>query len=306
MNVRPPVESDLEAVLELVRAADTAVAGDSDWTASDLAEEWHELDLARDAWIVELDDRIAGYVTFQARGGRFRADGYVHPDFHRRGIGAELVRLTETRAAEELSAVPAEERVYLHNATLNTDDCAVRFYRDRGYEAVRGFRGMIIELDEPPDVPQLPEIQIVPYEHPAQGRAFHAAHQESFASHWEHRPSPWEEWQERHFGRDTFDPTLWWSAVAKGEIVGIVLAAQKQDPGQGWVDVLGVVPSYRRRGIADALLKTAFAELVRRGERVIGLGVDAESPTGATRVYERAGMRTLWHAIVYEKELRSA
>ena len=64
--------------------------------------------------------------------------------------------------------------------------------------------------------------------------------------------------------------------------------------------------AYRRRGIAEALLKTAFAELYRRGERRVGLGVDAESPTGATRVYERAGMRTLWHAIVYEKELRAA
>ena len=51
-------------------------------------------------------------------------------------------------------------------------------------------------------------------------------------------------------------------------------------------------------------MKTAFAEFWRRGERRVGLGVDAESPTGATRVYERAGMRTLWHAIVYEKELR--
>ena len=43
-----------------------------------------------------------------------------------------------------------------------------------------------------------------------------------------------------------------------------------------------------------------------RGERRVGLGVDAESPTGATRVYERAGMRTLWQALVWEKELRPA
>ena len=95
-------------------------------------------------------------------------------------------------------------------------------------------------------------------------------------------------------------------AEADGEIAGVLFGEQQRDPDQGWIDDLGVRRAYRRRGIAEALLKTAFAELYRRGERRVGLGVDAESPTGATRVYERAGMRTLWHAIVYEKELRAA
>ena len=34
-----------------------------------------------------------------------------------------------------------------------------------------------------------------------------------------------------------------------------------------------------------------FAELHRRGERQVWLHVDAENRTGATRLYERAGMR---------------
>ena len=34
------------------------------------------------------------------------------------------------------------------------------------------------------------------------------------------------------------------------------------------------------------------------------LGVDSENPTGATRLYERAGMRILWRADVWRKELR--
>jgi mycothiol synthase len=306
VNIRPPEHEDLEAVLEVLRAADTAVAGDSDWTASELATEWAELELDRDAWILELDGTIAGYGSFHARGNRLRGDGYVHPAFHNRGVGSEIVRLTEARAREEQPRVPAGERVYIQNATLNLDECTTRFYRERGYEAVRGFRGMVIELDEPPQVPAVPGIEIRPYVHPDQARAFHAAQQESFASHWEHRPTVWEEWEQRRFARETFDPTLWWGAFDGEELVGVVLGEEKRDPDQGWIDVLGVIPGHRRRGIAEALLKTAFAEFWRRGERKVGLGVDAESPTGATRVYERAGMRTLWHAIVYEKELRAA
>jgi hypothetical protein len=36
---------------------------------------------------------------------------------------------------------------------------------------------------------------------------------------------------------------------------------------------------------------------------MIGLGVDAENPTGATRLYERAGMHVAWSAALYEKRL---
>ena len=306
MNVRRPGADDLEAVLELMRATDIALTGDSDWTASELESTWQGLDLERDAWAFELDGRIAGYADFTARGSRLNGDGYVHPEYRRRGIGSEILRLTEARAREEASSIPAEERIYLQNATLDQDAETVRFYRGHGYEPVRGFRGMAIDLDEEPVPAELPGVAIRLYRHPDEGPALHAAHQESFADHWEHRPTPWEEWQEKRFGRATFDPTLWWAAEVNGEIAGVLLAEQRRDPDQGWIDVLGVRRAYRRRGIAETLLKTAFAELYRRGERRIGLGVDAESPTGATRVYERAGMRTLWHAIVYEKELRAA
>jgi hypothetical protein len=40
-----------------------------------------------------------------------------------------------------------------------------------------------------------------------------------------------------------------------------------------------------------------------RGQTHAGLGVDAENPTGATRLYEKAGMRILTEDIVFEKEL---
>jgi mycothiol synthase len=306
MNVRRPEQNDLEAVLELMRVTDIAVAGDSDWTASELRSTWEELDLTRDAWLFELDGRVAGYADFFAKGTRLNGDGYIHPEFRGRGIGSEILRLTEERGREEEPNVPAGERVYIQNATLDQDEETVRFYRERGYEPVRGFRGMAIDLDKKPSPGAIPGIEIRLYRHPDEGQAFHAAQQESFADHWEHRPTSWEKWQEKNYGRETFDPALWWVAADGDEIAGVLIGEQRRDPGQGWIETVGVRRPYRRRGIAEALLKTAFAELFRRGERRIGLGVDAESPTGATRVYERAGMRTLWHAIVYEKELRAA
>jgi mycothiol synthase len=53
-----------------------------------------------------------------------------------------------------------------------------------------------------------------------------------------------------------------------------------------------------------ALLLHAFGEFYRRGVRTVGLGVDAQSLTGATRLYERAGMSVIAQFERYEKELR--
>jgi mycothiol synthase len=53
------------------------------------------------------------------------------------------------------------------------------------------------------------------------------------------------------------------------------------------------------------LLSHAFHELFSRGMRRVGLGVDAESPTGAIRLYERAGMRVTQQYATYAKELRA-
>ena len=49
------------------------------------------------------------------------------------------------------------------------------------------------------------------------------------------------------------------------------------------------------------MLQHAFGEFARRGFDAVGLGVDAENPTGAVRVYERAGMRVERTNLLFEK-----
>jgi hypothetical protein len=39
--------------------------------------------------------------------------------------------------------------------------------------------------------------------------------------------------------------------------------------------------------------------------KTIGLGVDAQNPTGATRLYQKVGMRAVSEFAVYEKQLRA-
>lgn len=73
--------------------------------------------------------------------------------------------------------------------------------------------------------------------------------------------------------------------------------------GMGWVRSLFVRRPWRRHGLGMALLLNAFRQFHERGERRVGLGVDAESPTGATRLYERAGMKVVEELAIYRKEL---
>jgi len=302
VNVRRPEAAELQTVLELVRAHDEAVYRESDWTENDLREEWAKAELERDAWLVELDGRVAGYAILEVRrDGSLVADGYVHPGARERGIGTELLRLTEARALAEVA--PGETRP-LRNATLAGDACTPNLYSTHGYAPVRHFWKMVVDLDDSLSQPEIDGIEIDRYRHPADGGAVHAARNEAFAQEWGFRPPSFAEFEERELGAARFDPRLWWVARDGDELAGFVMCDWKRHGDWGWVASLGVREPWRRRGIGEALLRAAFGEFARRGERRVALGVDAENPTGATRLYERVGMRVIWAAVVYEKELR--
>lgn len=304
MNVRRPTEADFDEVLALLRRSDEAVLPESDWTAETLREYWDEFDPGEDAWVVELDGRLAGYVDFEARESRLIGDGYVEPELRNRGVGAELLRLTEERAVEALAEL--EGRVVLQNATLLGDACTPNLYERHGYAPVRNFWRMVIDLDDEPVEPAAPagiEIRLM---RPGEERTVHVTIEDAFADHWQHTVRPFDEFSKRTFDRPAHDPTLYWVALEGDEMVAASLCDWKREGDWGWVNLIGVRPPWRRRGIAEALLQAAFAEFFRRGERRVGLGVDAESATGATRLYERVGMRVFSRIVVYEKELRAA
>lgn len=297
MNVRAPRPDDRRRVLALMRAFDTAAWGDSDWTDGDLEEHWTDIDLDRDARIVELDGRPAGYVDVEVRGHRVIADGYVDPELRGRGVGSALVEAAERRALEE------DGRVYVHYATLGEHSRS--FFERRGYLPVRHSWRMAVDLDHEPAVAVPDGVEIRPYD-PGEERAIHAAMEEAWSvGGWHHQPRTFEEYAKATFERPGHDPSLYLVALVDGEVVGASLGEWKRNGDWGWIGTLGVRPVWRRRGIAEALLKRSFAEFFRRGERRVALGVDAQSPTGATRLYERAGMRVLYEVIVYEKELRA-
>ena len=295
-TLTPAVAGDAAAVAELVAALETALYGYTTFSQADLEDEWSDVDLTQDARVVRDGDRIVGYALTDQRGGSWRVQGHVHPDASGRGIGALIARGIEREAADR-----GIRR--LQNSVLEADRPGRSLLESLGYRPVRVFREMRIELDAPPAVPEWPEgLTATPFDPDHDARAFHAAHQEAFTDHWDYPPRDYESWSRANLDSDRFDPTLW-CVVRAGDEIAAGTICTCDTYGGGWVQTLFTRRAWRKRGVGAALLSDAFARLWQRGERSIGLGVDAAGETGAFRLYERAGMAPALGWVVYEKQL---
>jgi ribosomal protein S18 acetylase RimI-like enzyme len=174
-----------------------------------------------------------------------------------------------------------------------------------GYALIRHSWRMRVALDEITEEPVWPDGIVVRPFRPGDERTFYDIHQETFEDHWEHNePDPYDEWAHWMLQPPMFEPDLWLIADEDGEPAAIEMNHPRQEmPGVGWVGILGVRRAWRRRGLGRALLLKAFHEFRARGYEEAGLGVDAASVTGATRLYESVGMRVTAQFDIYEKQL---
>ena len=297
LELRALTPDDAPAVAELIAARDAADLDqhDPDFTADELRDWWASRgdDLAERAWIALDGDRAVGFAKLHVEGdcAELEDDSCVHPGWRGRGIGARLLEQLEQWAVRNDSArvrvgvVAADGRALLE---------------ERGYEFVRHFWRMeIVQTAAPAPAPAVDGVELRAYRPGLDDRGLHAAVQEAFEDHWDHTPQPFEEWLRGRTSRGDYDPTLWVLAEADGEIAGAALAFGSRD--FGWVLDLGVRRPWRGRGLGHALLLGAFGGLYRCGFTRVGLEVDAANETGATRLYERAGMRLTRQYDWYER-----
>lgn len=290
-EVRQLCIEDAEEVAELFVSA----WGESRRMDGDEIREWFDNEaLKRENLVVlEHEGRTVGYfdvwpkaetadIDIAAPG--FWEDAFEHAEAHVRALG-----------------IPRARTFFVDGHELG------EFADARGYRVVRSSFTMEIELgEEPPVEPAVPEgIELQEYAHPADERAVYEAQQEAFADHWGFHPEPVEQWRSFTVESRTFDPSLWVVARAGNEVAGLSLNAFERhgDPGYGWVGTLGVRRQWRRRGLGEALLRRSFALLHACGQRRVGLSVDSENVTGATRLYERVGMHVIRRSNTWERTL---
>jgi mycothiol synthase len=290
VDARPGRPEDLEAVVALCVRCDVADLGEPNTEPDDIRAAWRRpgYDLVGNSVLVLAGDRPVAY------GDVFEGEsfGMVDPTWRGRGIGAWLLHRIEELAGEGLLEVAAP-----------AGDQAFRELVERaGYRRSRSTWLMRLDMDEPPPPPVWPDgVGVRTFDREADARAVHRLVEDAFADIGNQPPRSYEFWAQVHLERSDFDPTLWFLAADGDELVGVNLA--HSGPLGGYVAQLAVRRDQRGRGLGLALLRHGFGELHRRGVKEVYLYVDSQNRTGATRLYERAGMRVQHRSDYWVKDL---
>jgi mycothiol synthase len=308
VTIRVPRKEELEAICEMLNACDLADCGMPDSPLEQLRADWldekfHPETDARLA--VAPGERIVGYATVgRYKNVHVRFEARVHPDYRGRGIGSHLLAFVERRAQDFVPLAPPEARVALSTWCHSGNTSGKQLLEAADFICNRHTWAMAIDLSDEPPQPEWPAgITLRPFVPERDARAVFEAVEEAFEDHWGHLPSAFEDWyQRRTINNERFDPSLWFVALDGAQIAGVSLCDYYLDA--GIVDTLAVRRPWRRLGLGLALLRHSFGEYYRRGMHKVVLGVDSQNLTGATRLYERAGMYIELSYDTYEKELR--
>lgn len=307
-TIRPATKEDLEIMDALGREYQLAYQGEVDFTLDDLRTlcESPTFDMAEQCRLVfDATGRLVYVAYFDQQAYiRYSINLDTLPGHENAGVRAYLMALGEEWARREMVKAPPEARTFLRIWVPAKDAAANTWFKERrDFAEVRRFWEMQIEMQEMPPAPIWPEgVSLRPFEAGRDAHAVFEADEEFFSDHWGNLPQDYPTWRHWSVERADFDPTLWFIARSGEQIVGISLC---KDEEKGWVDTLGVARAWRGKGLGLALLLHSFGEFYRRGKYKVGLGVDSENLTGATRLYERAGMHIAQETIVYEKEVRA-
>ena len=308
LSLRPATMDDLEGVYELMIACEIADYGTPETTLDDIRTEFQSpnTNLETDTWVVTTPEgRVVGYgVVEHFEHVRLFGGARVHPEYTGQGLGSYLLKRIEERAEKHVPLAAQGMRVTLNTGAASVNTAAKQLIERAGFQPIRHFWRMEIEMNEAPPAPEWAEGITVRAMRPGEEHAVFEVDDEAFEDHWGHMTTPYEDWEHWMVKRDRFDPSLWFLAFEGDKMAGISLC-QREEGDMGWVNTLGVLRPWRRKGVGMALLLHSFGEFYRRGWRKAGLGVDAESLTGATRLYERAGMHVARQFDSYQKELRS-
>jgi mycothiol synthase len=298
--LRPPRADEFEAMLELMNAHQLAAFGEADATADDLRN-WltaPSVDIERDLRVLERDGRLVGYADVDGTHEDpplWWCDVKVAPDVSIEEVVPPLVAWLEERA------LTGRLRVW----SAADDTRIVDAFAALGFEPSRHSYRMEIALDGETREPSWPAGITVRTVAEREQQLVHSAMVEVWQDTNDPFDETYEEWAHWHLGRPSYDPSLWFLAFAEDELAGFSVSAQDSlDATAGHVAILGVRTPWRRQGLGEALLLRSFAEFRRLGYTRGTLGVDALSITGATRLYERVGMRVYRDTVFLERPVR--
>jgi mycothiol synthase len=222
--------------------------------------------------------------------------GGVHPDYRRRGIGGQLLDWINERVASRDQSPTLVIDVGIEASNVG----ALALFPSRGYEPIRYFSMMQRPYDATPILAgPVPEgFEVVPFV-PAYDESLRLAHNEIFQDHWGTTPKDADHWKKWFTGHRAFRPGLSYLVVDGNRIASYTLAyefevdTEKTGVRELWAGQVGTRREYRGQGLARTALTAVLRAGASAGFERSSLGVDADSPTGAFRLYESLGYRRI-------------
>jgi mycothiol synthase len=232
-------------------------------------------------------------------------DGNVHVNYRGRGVGSFLLKWLEAHARQEFSTATSGAPQLMRTSCTEGQADRIALFEQNGFQAMRYSYQMRCSLAEPIPDASLPDglqwAQWAPELDLPLMHAFNAA----FSEHWGLQTMNEATWKEFFTGVPQFRGDLTYLAMEADRIAGFCVnwVEGGENAQEGWIEAIGVVPVWRGRGIASALMVKSLQLFQAEGLPRAALDVDAENPTGALRLYEKHGFKVAKESIHFVKKL---
>lgn len=309
-------DSDFPQMAAVLTASETADQRERNVSAEDIANAFHHLsncDPYRDLIVAEVMGAIVGYTrgwseSDSIAGQIYHHNGFLLPEWRRKGIGRSMLFWMENHF-RDLAASPSPEvpRCFQVNVTQFQDGTA-HMLESAGYQPKRQFFEMVrSSLDDILDFPLPDGLEIRPV-NPDQYPAIWKSSEETSEEEWGHKEPSAEDYQEWLAGPH-FQPHLWQVAwdLETNQIAGHVLTFIHEDENKqfnrkrGYTEGIGVVRSWRRRGVARALISRSLQAQKAAGMKESALVADGDSTSNVIPLYESCGFQITKRDTIYRK-----
>jgi ribosomal protein S18 acetylase RimI-like enzyme len=315
-------ESDYPRMLDMINASKVSDQIERTDTVEDIARGYAHLnncDPYRDMIFAEVDGKVIAYGRVE---WNINKDNewlgfhlaFLHPDWRRKGIGGAILRYQEAHLRQVVpgllkAGVISDTTPRYFETFISDTEIGKEIMLDKaGYEPIRYYFTMVRPFTEPVKITPMPEGLEIRTVGRDQFRMVWDANQKAFKDHWGFVQGTERDYQS--WAKDPLhNPDLWKVAWDGDQVAGMVLnylhveENKEYNRQRGYTEDICVLKSWRKNGLARALLTRSLQMFKDMGMDHAALGVDTQNLTGALNLYEGVGFQVEKKHTDYRKKL---
>ncbi len=311
-------ESDHAQIAAVLVASEAADQMNREVTADTITSSYQRMtncDPHGDIIFAEIDGQMVGYSrgwwSEESPSLRIYAhNGFLIPQWRRKGIGQCMLNWMESHLRQVASSHPHEAAKFYQVNVTQFQKGTAAMLEGSGYQPVRYYYEMVRpSLDDIPEfsLPGGVEVRPVLPEH---YRPIWQLIAETSQDEWGHKTLTEEDYQE-WLASPFFQPNIWqvaWDTTTHqpvGQVLGYIHHEENKqfNRRRGYTEGIGVAQSWRRRGLARALISLSLQAQKDAGMTESALVADSANANDVTRLYESCGFQITKCDTLYRKPL---